>query len=89
MTLSNPRAALAEQSSFIDYLLALSSAAAAVRALADDSSPHSAPGEADDFTHVLLGIASIGAAIERLGRSDYTTTDSPARASSPPRRWLR
>jgi hypothetical protein len=91
--LTDPRPALAEQSSFIGYLLGLAGVARAVHALAGDG--HTRPNpvhEADDFVHLLLGFASVGRAIEGLGESaraepsDAPDETTPASTST---RWLR
>ena len=93
MTLIDPREALAEQSTFIGYLMGLTSLGQLVRALvADDACQADKPCDADDFVHLLLGIAGLGASVERLVETrqieslceaDQSATDS---AST---RWLR
>jgi hypothetical protein len=93
MTLTDPRDALVEQSSFVSYLVGLAGLARVVHALAADgdrrADPHRA---ADDFVHLLLGLASVGAAIERLAES-APAPRSHAPAAPPPTssnaRWLR
>lgn len=89
MTLTDPRWALAEQSSFIDYLTATAGIARIVRTLADDQRRLESPCGDNDFVHLLLGIAGLGADIERLA-------DPPAAPAAPaggpperPTRWLR
>ena len=56
MTLTDPREALAEQSSFVSYLVGLAGLARVVRALAADGDRRADPRrDADDFVHLLLG----------------------------------
>jgi hypothetical protein len=87
MTLTDPREALADESSFIGYLVGLASVARVVHTLADGDRRVAGPGESDDFVHALLGLASIGAAIERLANS--TATQQTPTAVTPTTRWLR
>jgi hypothetical protein len=93
MTLTDPREALADQSSFVSYLVGLAGIARVVHALAADGDHREGPPrEADDFVHALLGVASLGDAIERLAESDLAQPDSTAEAPPPDsttRRWLR
>ena len=93
MTLTDPREALADQSSFIDYLVGLAGLAQVVHTLADDSERQATgPRDTDDFVHMLLGLASLGDAIERLAepvlvqRYPQCETDPPDWVT---RRWLR
>jgi hypothetical protein len=91
MMLTDPREALAEQSSFVGYLLGLAGMARAVHELAADDTRRTDPAaDADDFVHMLLGIASLGEEIEHLGKSiadqPNPMTEAPA---STPSRWLR
>lgn len=86
MTLTDPRSALADQSSFIGYLLGVSGMAAAVREMATEATQ---PGEADDFVHLLLGIASLGESIGRLGECVASQVDSPVVSAPAHGRWLR
>jgi hypothetical protein len=93
MTLTDPRAALADQSEFIGYLVGLAGLSRAVHTLAADGNRRSdSPHYSDDFVHALLGLASIGAAIERLANSamaqQIPTAEAPPPAA-PTRRWLR
>lgn len=93
MTLTDPREALADQSSFIDYLVGLAGLARVVHTLAADSDHRpGSPRESDDFVHVLLGFASLGKAIEGLANpvmaQDNLTAEAP-RPGSASRRWLR
>jgi hypothetical protein len=93
MTLMDPREALAEQSTFIGYLMGLSSLGQVVRALvAGDDHKTDRPGDADDFVHLLLGFASLGASIERLAQT--SRSESPCEADDTAidlayTRWLR
>jgi hypothetical protein len=91
--LNDPRPALAEQSSFIGYLLGLAGLASAVRVLAAGGHSRAGiPSDADDFGYVLLGIASVGGAINRLAESARGEQREPPDAAPPPsanRRWLR
>lgn len=91
MTLTDPRQALADQSTFIDYLLALAGLAQAVRSLGDQRGDRAQPDCApDDFVHLLLGIASLGATIERLGATATPPTPALDGSASPiAARWLR
>ena len=91
--LNDPRPALAEQSSFIGYLVGLAGLASAVRVLAADGhSQTDPPREADDFGYLLLGVASLGDAINRLAESGRAEPCEAPDAAPPPstnRRWLR
>jgi hypothetical protein len=91
--LTDPRPALAEQSSFIGYLVGLASVARVVHALAGDGHRRADPGhEADEFVHLLLGVASVGGAIERLAesaRAEPSDTPEEATPASMSTRWLR
>ena len=93
MMLTDPREALAEQSSFIGYLVGLAGLARVVHALAADGNRRAdPPGEADDAVHLLLGVASVAEAIERLAESAPAQPCPPAAASPPSStntRWLR
>ena len=87
MTLTDPRDALAEQSSFIDYLLGLRGLAGMVRVLAGD--PQRIDGSADDdFVHVLLGLARVGDAVDRLAKPT-PAPPPPTEQDAPQGRWLR
>ncbi|OBH04954.1 hypothetical protein A5696_03370 [Mycobacterium sp. E2699] len=89
MTLTDPREALADQSSFIDYLVGLAGVARVVRALAADGDRRSGPDRAaGDFEYVLLGLASLGKAIERLANPAGAQRD-PTPPAPTPARWLR
>jgi hypothetical protein len=93
VTLTDPREALADQSSFIDYLVGLAGLARVVHTLAADSDHRPAsPRDSDDFVHVLLGFASLGEAIEGIANSatvqESSTAEVPASGSAS-RRWLR
>jgi hypothetical protein len=91
--LNDPRPALAEQSSFIGYLLGLAGLASAVRVLAADGRFQAgAPRQADDFRYLLVGVASVGDAINRLAESARAEQSETPDAAAPPvanRRWLR
>ena len=91
MTLTDPREALADQSSFVGYMLGLAGMARAVRELgADDTRRADPPAEADDFVHVLLGIASLGEKIEQLGESAAGQSNPTSETTGPTMsRWLR
>ena len=93
MTLTDPRAALADESNFISYLLGLAGVARVVHALAADGDcPVDPPRDDDDFVHVLLGLASLGAAIEGLTETTLAQSNSPIEALLPTStnaRWLR
>jgi hypothetical protein len=84
-TLSDPRPALAERSSLIDYLMGVAALAQLIDELALDSQRGCAA-PAGDFVHLLLGVASLGTSIEQLVALAPTACDpSPAE----PSRWLR
>lgn len=90
MTLIDPREALADQSSFIGYLLGLAGVARMVHTLADDGPRTKAPRDPDEFVHALLGLASLGAAVDRLltsGMPQQTSNAEPP--ATPTMRWLR
>jgi hypothetical protein len=93
MTLTDPREALADQSSFIGYLVGLASLGRVVRALgADDDRESDDSCDADDFVHMLLGVASLGEAIERLAEIAPAQRDSVSSvptSHSAVARWLR
>lgn len=89
MTLTDPREELAEQSSFVGYLVGLAGLTRMVHELAADATGAGSFRGADDFVHALLGLASVGEAIERLA-----PPDTQAAAPAPPEplattRWLR
>jgi len=93
MTLTDPRESLADQSSFIDYLVGLAGLARMVHTLAADAEQHSEPPrDSDAFVHVLLGIASLGDTIERLVEPallQRNSTQEPAALAFATARWLR
>jgi hypothetical protein len=64
MTLTDSRAAFAEQNGVVHALVGLAGLARMIRALG--ATGGRAPGEADDFVHLLLGVASLGETVERL-----------------------
>jgi hypothetical protein len=94
MTLTDPREDLAEQSSFVGYLMGLAGLAQVVHTLGapDAGCRADPPREADDFVHVLLGVASLGQEIEGLveavgmQQNHAATPPQPASAGT---RWLR
>ncbi len=89
MTLTDPREALADQSSFIDYLVGLAGLARVVRTLAADGDRQSDPGrDAGDFEYVLLGLVGLGKAIERLANPTEAQWD-PTPPAPTTGRWLR
>jgi hypothetical protein len=89
MTLTDPREALADNSSFIDYLLGLTGLARMVRALADDPQRVDVPRQ-DDFVHVLVGLARLGDAVENLSKpTTASAVSTPATPGSSNVRWLR
>lgn len=87
MTLTDPQSALAESSTFIDYLVGLAGVGRLVRALAAQGSAE--PGEADDFVYLLLGLAGLGSGIERLTRIQHRAPAGSFAAEPRPERWLR
>ena len=92
MKLTDPREALADQSSFISYLMGLAGLARMVHALAADGGPRADQSrDADDLVYVLLGLASLGDAIEGLGEPERAQRHSEAAEppSSSITRWLR
>lgn len=92
MSLSRPRAALAEQSSFVGYLVALAGIGQTVRTLAVDPAP-GRPERAcysDDFAYLLLGLASLGSAVESLAAEARRHDSSPSKClPHKATRWLR
>ena len=89
MTLTDPREALADQSSFIGYLVGLAGLAQTIRELATDGERTSRR-DPDDFVFALLGLASVGTAVERLAHLPAAQLDPIAGSSvSPITRWLR
>lgn len=89
MTLTDPREALADQSSFIGYLVGLAGVARMVHALADDDRRSGTDRGPDDFVHALLGLASLGAAIERIAKAPVAQQNTTASTAMPTTRWLR
>jgi hypothetical protein len=90
MNLTDPRASLAEQSSFISYLVGLVGIGRVVRTLAADGNAAKVAAEpaTGDFVHMLLGLASVASAIERLVESEPRQANSPP-APGAPTKWLR
>lgn len=90
MTLTDPREALAQQSTFISYLMGVAGLSRVVHALADGDHSAERPDNADDFVDVLLGIASLGDAVDRLAESAPAQSDCAATTpTSTNMRWLR
>lgn len=93
MTLTDPREALAEQSTFIGYLMGLASLGQVVHTLAADGDNQTeTTADADDFVHLLLGLASLGASVERLAEYAPAQPHRDTTASAPDAaitRWLR
>ncbi|MCV7256118.1 hypothetical protein H7J86_28500 [Mycobacterium hackensackense] len=88
MTITDPQPALAEQSSFIGYLVGLAGLGQLVRSLAAPGG--AGPHPEDDFVHLLLGLASIGTAIEGLVGSEPDPPPTSGATSLPSAgRWLR
>jgi hypothetical protein len=93
MSLTDPRAALAEHASLIDYLMGLAGLGHLVRTFAGgagnagEAAGSGRAGEADDFVHVLLGLAVLGTRVERL--APPTRVSPPGPAPDLPARWLR
>lgn len=88
MSLTDPQPALAEASTFIDYLVGLAGLGRLVHALADDA--ETTAGGADDFVHLLVGIAGVAAGVQRLAGSQAGPAhrdEGTAHADSG--RWLR
>jgi hypothetical protein len=88
MSLTDPQPALAEASSFIDYLVGLAGLGQLVHALAADGG--STATDADDFVYLLLGLAGMAERVEQLAASQAGVT-TPAEVSGYPGtgRWLR
>jgi hypothetical protein len=90
MTLTDPREALAEQSTFIGYLMGLTGLARVVHELAAAHNSHAEPRrDADDFVHLLLGLASLGHEIELLAESVPVQRNPAEAVPSLDTRWLR
>ena len=90
MTLTDPREALADQSSFIDYLVGLAGLARIVHMLADVSDRPDGRREPDDFVYALVGLASVGTAVECLGNRAAIQQNPAAEPSAVSTiRWLR
>lgn len=92
MSLTDPHPALAEQSSFVGYLLGLVGVARSARALAvyGDAERTGALPEDEDMVYLLLGLTSLGDAVERLAEKAQPQRNSPS--STTPQattRWLR
>jgi uncharacterized membrane protein YuzA (DUF378 family) len=88
MSLTDPRPALAEASTFIDYLVGLAGLGQLVHALAAETG--STATAADDFVYLLLGLAGLADRVEQLAASP-TATPTPSGVTAYPDsgRWLR
>ena len=91
--LTEPRPALAEQSTFHHALVGLAGLARLVGALAPVGPPPGGPrGEPDDFVHLLLGVVSLGGTVDQLGRPreypEANPADDPPSSTDEPG-WLR
>jgi hypothetical protein len=90
MSLSEPRQALADQSTFIGYLVGLAGLARIVHELAEGGDRSCDPRlDPDDFVYALVGVASVGAAITRLAKPPTAQDKSHPPADPPIVRWLR
>jgi hypothetical protein len=88
VSLTDPQPALAEASTFIDYLVGLAGLGRLVRALATDA--EITTGVADDFVQLLVGIAGVAAGVERLAVSQAGAAHPCERAApTASGRWLR
>ena len=77
--LTEPRPALAEQSTFHHALVGLAGLARLVCELAPDGPPPGGPrGEPDDFVYLLLGVVSLGGTVAQLGRPMEHPEANPA-----------
>jgi hypothetical protein len=92
--LTDPREALAEQSSLVHSLVGLAGLAQVVRALAAE--PHrrvTTSKDADDFVHLLLAVASLGEVVGRLSATTAANERQGPAADLPPPSirtgWLR
>jgi hypothetical protein len=88
MTLTDPREALADQSSFISCLVGLCGVARLVRGLVDEPRTDRNAGPADEFVYTLMGLASLGNAIEHLAAPAAARAD-PVPGVTTQMRWLR
>lgn len=88
MTLTDPIAALADDCSFIGYLVGLAGVGRVVHTLAGDAEAGT-PRAADEFVHLLLGLASLGAGIESLGQGTDTAAQTTRPTTTDAPRWLR
>lgn len=92
MSLTDPHPALAEQSSFVGYLLGLVGVARSVRTLAvyGDAERTGALPEDEDMVYLLLGLTSLGDAVERLVEEAQPQPGSPSKPTlHSTTRWLR
>lgn len=89
MTLTDPRDALADESTFIGYLMGLAGVARLVLALAEAPRRPENNGAADEFVDVLLGLASVGRMIEHLAAPAAAATSTSGPGTVLQGRWLR
>ena len=88
MSLTDPQPALAEASTFIDYLVGLAGLGRLVHSLAAETGATAS--DADDFVHLLLGVAGMAAKVEQLAASRAgAATTSEGSAYPDSGRWLR
>ena len=87
--MTDPCDALAEQSSFIGYLMGLAALGRVVQAMAVEGRPGpQPPGEPDDLVDVLVGIAGLGEAIRQMAEH-AAVQDNPTVPPPADTRWLR
>ncbi|GAS97265.1 uncharacterized protein RMCC_4231 [Mycolicibacterium canariasense] len=88
MNLTDPQSALAEASTFVDYLVGLAGLGRLVHSLAAETGATAT--DADDFVHLLLGVAGMAARVEQLAASPAgAATASEGTAYPDSGRWLR
>ncbi|MGV9798298.1 hypothetical protein ACWDTP_09580 [Mycobacterium sp. NPDC003449] len=80
--LTDPCPALAEQSSFVGYLLGLSALGRMVSALAEPH-PGGPRGEPADLVYLLLGVVRVGREIDRLGTTAAEPPPTSTAAEAP------
>lgn len=88
MKVTEPAAALADDCSFIGYLVGLASIGQVVRTLARDSDGVTSPA-AGDFVYLLMGLASVGAGIESMAQLPDTIAQPTVHKATDAQRWLR
>jgi hypothetical protein len=92
MSLTDPRATLAEQNGFVHCLVGLFSLGRLVRGLAAHGvGAAETPREPDDFVHLLLALVSLGETVGRLAGPAAPTQPpgDPPRSSLTPGELLR